>query len=80
MSLQQKVSLKRNRSRIGQVEKVLITGSAGPDAWVGRSSREAPEIDGQILVQGTGHSPAVGSFVSVRITEADVYDLKGVIL
>ena len=80
MSLQQKVSLKRNRSRIGQVEKVLITGSAGPDAWVGRSSREAPEIDGQILVQGAGHSPAVGSFVSVRITEADVYDLKGVIL
>lgn len=80
MRLQQTISEKRNHARIGQTETVLITGSAGEKEWYGRTMREAPEIDGQILVSSPDYSPEEGSFVSVRITESNIYDLKGVIL
>lgn len=80
MRLQQKISERKNRSRINQEETVLITGTAGPDEWIGRSAREAPEIDGRIILRGNGSSPQTGSFVRARITASDIYDLKGVII
>ncbi len=43
---------------------------------VGRSFRDAPEIDGYVLVEG---DPPVGQIVPVRITGAMVYDLAGTV-
>ena len=46
---------------------------------LGRSQREAPETDGEILF--TGNSiPEPGQFVNVKITRADTYDLMGEIV
>jgi ribosomal protein S12 methylthiotransferase len=73
MALQQGVSLRRNRRFIGRQLQVLMEG-VGDGISVGRSYRDAPEVDGIVVVQG--EAPA-GEFASVHITEALEYDLVG---
>ena len=80
MTLQQKVSLKRNRARVGSVEQVLVTDTGDDGLCLGRSSREAPETDGEIVVDCGETLPEAGQFIPVRITEADAYDLRGKML
>lgn len=75
MKLQARISLENNRARIGTVEKVLVT-DARDGLFLGRSQREAPDADGAIVFTAK-EAPAVGSFVQVRITGAETYDLKG---
>jgi len=82
MRMQQEISLKRNQARVGTVEKVLVTGMNEEGLLMGRSHREAPETDGEILFtlpEGTVF-PNPGTFVNVRITQADTYDLIGEML
>lgn len=75
MELQQPISLKKNRGEVGKVVDVLIE-EENPETGelVGRSARFAPEVDGLVYVRGTAK---LGSLVSVKITDADVYDLYG---
>ena len=80
MSLQQKVSLRRNRQRIGSVERVLVTDVSDSGECLGRSNREAPETDGEILIDCGNTVPEIGQFIPVAITEADAYDLRGKML
>ena len=80
MTLQNEISLKRNRLRVGSVEKVLVTDLNDEGMALGRSSREAPETDGEILFHLNGKHPEIGSFVQVRLTEAKSYDLLGEML
>ncbi len=80
MSLQQKISLKRNQARIGSVESVLVTEIVSRETILGRSCREAPETDGQILVRCGDTPPSIGQFIPVKITGAEEYDLKGTML
>ena len=80
MKLQQKISLKRNQQRVGSVESVLVTQIVSHETILGRSSREAPETDGEILVSCGQTLPPEGTFIPVRITEAAEYDLKGTML
>ena len=80
MKLQQEISLRRNRSRIGSVEQVLVTDTDGNGTCLGRSGREAPEIDGEIVVTCGDARPEPGQFIPVRITSAEVYDLRGEML
>jgi ribosomal protein S12 methylthiotransferase len=74
MALQQGISLERNQSFVNQRLKVLIEGQ-GDGISIGRSYRDAPEIDGLVIVED--HFP-VGEMISVRINGAMVYDLTGV--
>ena len=80
MTLQQEISLKRNRERIGSAEQVLVTDTDGRGNVLGRSSREAPETDGEIYVSCGGARPEPGQFIPVRIESADTYDLRGTML
>ncbi len=73
MEKQQQISLERNRTFLGRELDVLIEG-LGEGISVGRSYRDAPEIDGLVLVKG---ELPVGQIIPVRIDEAMVYDLKG---
>ena len=73
MALQKEISLQRNQSRIGTQEKVLITGRKG-GKYTGRSQWEAPDADGEILIT-TSQRLTEGEYVTVRITDADAYDL-----
>lgn len=78
MTLQSSISLEFNRSRIGSVVEVMVDDRVG-DTLVCRSEYESPEVDGEILVKTDADIP-VGSYVNVRITDADEYDLKATIL
>lgn len=80
MSLQQKISLQRNRDRIGSVEQVLVTDTDGQGNVLGRSSREAPETDGEIYVSCEKARPEIGQFIPVKILSAEEYDLRGTML
>ncbi len=76
MAHQQRISLEKNQAWVGRVLDVLIEGvDEESGIAVGRSFRDAPEIDGLVLVE----SPVpVGRLIPVRITQALVYDLVGV--
>ena len=82
MSVQQPISLARNQAFVGQTLDVLVEGKAeattedgtptGQMITLARSYRDAPEIDGYVLVEG---ELAQGEIVPVRVTGALVYDL-----
>jgi ribosomal protein S12 methylthiotransferase len=71
MALQQHISLGKNRRFVGHVLNVLVEG-AGDGISIGRSYRDAPEVDGVVLVRT---ELPVNEFASVRVTEAIEYDL-----
>jgi ribosomal protein S12 methylthiotransferase len=76
MKTQQRISLDKNKTFVGKQLEVLLEG-AGEGLTVGRSYRDAPEIDGLILIEGEF---PLQQLVQVEITEALVYDLKGQIV
>lgn len=75
MTLQQRISLERNQSFVGKTLDVLFEGQ-GDGISMGRSYRDAPEIDGLVLVEGDA---PLGEILPVRITGAMAYDLSGVL-
>lgn len=78
MALQQGISLEKNQAFVGRVLNVLIEGfDEEANLSIGRSYRDAPEIDGLVLVEG--RYPA-GRRLPVRVTGAMAYDLTGVAL
>ena len=78
MSLQADISLNYNRSRVGSTVRVLVDDIVN-GTLVCRSEGESPEVDGEILVSTTKADEAIiGSYIDVRITGADEYDLTAV--
>ncbi|HRJ55257.1 MAG TPA: 30S ribosomal protein S12 methylthiotransferase RimO [Anaerolineales bacterium] len=75
MELQQGISLQVNQSYVGKTLDVLVEGYDNGIS-IGRSYRDAPEIDGMVLIEGKAE---VGEIVPVRITGAMAYDLTGVL-
>ena len=74
MERQQAISLQINQSFVGKNLDVLIEGY-GDGISVGRSYRDAPEIDGMVLVEGQA---PIGEIIPVKITGAMAYDLTGI--
>ena len=76
MRAQQKISLEVNQGWIGREMDVLIEDSR--EGWlIGRSHRDAPEIDGLVFVQGDAEP---GQIVRTRVTDAEEYDLYAEVL
>ncbi|MFK5948494.1 MAG: 30S ribosomal protein S12 methylthiotransferase RimO [Methylococcales bacterium] len=75
MAHQAVISAERLQRRVGRLETVLIDEVVAEGA-VARSKADAPEIDGQVFIDGATHLK-VGDFVEVRLEEADDYDLWG---
>lgn len=77
MALQQEISYEKNQELIGKTFTVLIEGYvAEDDVYVGRTYRDAPEVDGMVFVAAP-YELMSGTFVQVRITGANEYDLTG---
>lgn len=76
MQKQQQISLKTNQSFVGHNLDVLIEGK-GDGISIGRSYRDAPEVDGLVIVES---EIAPGELIPVRINEAMEYDLKGQVI
>jgi len=75
MAHQADISAARLQRRVGRIETVLIDEVVEEGA-VARSKSDAPEIDGQVFIDGATHLQ-VGDWVEVEIEEADEYDLWG---
>ena len=73
MTLQQQISLEKNQEQVGRTLPVLVEGF-GDGVSVGRTYRDAPEIDGLVFVPG---ELPTGEIVPVTIDGAMVYDLTG---
>lgn len=76
MRIQAKIAKENSRARIGTRERVLIEAKAeSPDnVYVGRSAREAPEVDGLVFVE-SDRALNVGDMVDVTIDAASTYDV-----
>lgn len=73
MAVQEKISAARLKRKIGQTMTVLVD-EVGKDGAIARSSADAPEIDGRVIIrQGAKLKP--GEFTEVKITRADAHDL-----
>jgi ribosomal protein S12 methylthiotransferase len=75
MALQQQISLEKNQELVGQALLTLIEGN-GDGISIGRSYRDAPEIDGVIVLEG---EHPIGVMLPALITGAMAYDLSGVV-
>ncbi|MBC41474.1 MAG: 30S ribosomal protein S12 methylthiotransferase RimO [Pusillimonas sp.] len=73
MAHQQAISTERLRQKVGKEIDVLIDEMEEEGA-IGRSSADAPEIDGNVYVT-TDRILKAGEIVKVRITDSDEYDL-----
>ncbi|MDN5294211.1 MAG: ribosomal protein methylthiotransferase [Eubacteriales bacterium] len=80
MSLQQEISRRKNRAKVGKELEVMIDGPAEGEEglFAGRTRGDAPEVDGLVLVRGENLAP--GDLVQVRVTHAFEYDLMGELL
>ena len=73
MALQQEISSARLQAKIGRTIEILID-EVGPEGSIGRSTADAPDIDGKVYLNGiTDLNP--GDFVEAEVTDADDYDL-----
>ncbi len=78
MAHQAEISAARLQLRVGRIEQVIIDEVVEEGA-VARSKADAPEIDGQVYIDGATHLK-VGDLVNVEIEEVDDYDMWGRLL
>lgn len=79
-ALQQQVSRRKNQRWVGRTLRVLVEGSGeaeGRPVVIGRSFRDAPEIDNFVWAFGEA---AIGSFVEVAVERGTDYDLWGTVV
>ena len=77
MELQQEIAYEKAVSMVGEKLRVRIEGKvAGENAYVGRSYKDAPNVDGYVFVN-TERNLMTGDFVPVVITGSYEYDLIG---
>lgn len=77
MSLQRRISRKKNESLVGRRLQVLVEGASEESelVFVGRHRGQAPEIDGCVYLSGGPVAP--GTLIDVEVTQATDYDLLG---
>ena len=75
METQQAISAARLQNKVGRTLPVLID-EVDEDGAIGRSTADAPEIDGNVFLNGE-QTLQPGDLVNVTIEESDEYDLWG---
>ena len=76
MELQKDISQARNEALVGKTMRVIIDRREG-EYFIGRSEKDAPEVDGEVLVSAKNAPLAVGEYYNVEILESNEYDLFG---
>lgn len=78
METQAQIASQINRSLVGTDMDILIEGvDSEQEILIGRSKRDAPEVDGLVIAQGKGH---IGEILKVKITGAIEHDLLGKVI
>ena len=76
MEIQKEISEDKNRTYIGKKLKVVIDSLDG-EYYIARSERDAPEVDGEVLISAKEKKYNLGEFYHVDIYECNEYDLFG---
>lgn len=76
MKVQEEISLSKNQHLIGKKLQILVEG-VSKGLVVGRSYRDAPEIDGLVIAEGEGK---IGQLLEVMITGAMTHDLSAQVI
>ena len=79
MDVQQDISLEINQKRLGRTEKVLIDRTEG-GYYVGRTQYDSPEVDDEVLISMKDNKLDIGTFINVKIIQADYFDCYGEII
>ena len=83
MEIQKEISLQKNRELVGQSLNVLIDDVEGKGVnsyFIARSYRDAPEVDGEVIIPAKNNNLAIGNFCNVKIYDYNDYDLFGTVL
>lgn len=79
MALQQQISAEIAAEKIGKILKVIIDRQEG-DYYIGRTEYSSPEVDPEVLIPVAEQPLKTGTFYSVRITDAEEFDLYGKVI
>ena len=79
MDVQQDISLEINQKRLGRTERVLIDRTEG-GYYVGRTQYDSPEVDDEVLISMKDNNLQIGTFVNVKIIQADYFDCYGEVI
>ena len=77
MEMQEQISLEKNQEKIGRVFKVIVDRKEG-NYFVGRTEGDSYEVDNEVLITAV-ESLKVGEFYQVEITDAENFDLFGIL-
>ncbi len=76
MEIQSQISWELNQQKIGQEFKVVIDRKEG-NYFVGRTEFDSPDVDNEVLIDATATYLKTGEFTTVKIIEAEDFDLYG---
>lgn len=76
MAAQQDISRELNQAMVGNTYRVLIDRKEGPH-YVARTEFDSPDVDNEVLIDAQENYLSPGTFVKVKITKAEDYDLYG---
>lgn len=79
MEIQQKISKELNSKFIGEKISCIVEAITDDGVIVGRTYRDAPEIDGEIYIRADKEVVLPGDIVDVVVIYADEYDMQGVL-
>ena len=77
MEIQQGISLEINQSFVGKEISCIVEMITDDGLVVGRTYRDAPEIDGVIYIEAGDEPILPGDIVNVTVTTVDAYDMRG---
>lgn len=76
MNIQKEISQSKNEKLIGSKMQVIIDNIEG-EFYVGRTEKDAPEVDGEVLIKADDNKLKIGNFYDVEINDCNEYDLFG---
>ncbi len=76
MEIQSQISWELNQAKIGQEFKVVIDRKEG-NYFVGRTEFDSPDVDNEVLIDASQVYLKTGEFTTIRVTEAEDFDLYG---
>ena len=76
MEIQKEISEAKNAELVGKTVKVIIDEEQD-EFYIGRTERDTPEVDGEVVIPKSEGKLSVGEIYSIEITDYNEYDLEG---
>ena len=76
MEIQSQISWELNQQKIGKEFRVVVDRKEG-NYFVGRTEFDSPDVDNEVLIDASKHYLKTGEFTTVKINEAEDFDLYG---